>query len=88
MEKRHGAEIRFAPFLLRAKLLSLGCTNRASAFASAALNANVCVDDVLAVTLGDGTNGASISASAASHALIRNLVSHDRILHSIVILLL
>ena len=42
----------------------------------AAIDAAVSVDDVLAVTLGDGGHGAALGASAASDASIGNLVSH------------
>ena len=45
--------------------------------ASAAGNADVGVDLVLAVTLGDSLNGALISAGAASDTCIGDNVSHD-----------
>jgi hypothetical protein len=57
-------------------LLCLGSADRASAFASAALNAKLCVDDVLAVALSDRADGASLGASAAGYAIIGNLVCH------------
>ena len=45
--------------------------------AGAAGNADVSVDDVLAVTLGDSLDGALIGAGAASDTSVSNLVSHD-----------
>ena len=53
------------------------CSNRASACSRTARNALVSVDNVLAVTLGNATGGATLSASATSDALVRNLVCHD-----------
>ena len=49
----------------------------ASVSARAAAYALVSVDNVLAVTLGNATGGATLSASATSDALVRNLVCHD-----------
>lgn len=51
------------------KLLCLGCFNRASAFASAAVDALVCIDNVFAVLFGDAVYGAFLCASAAADAL-------------------
>jgi len=53
-----------------------GGTNGASAGASAALDALISVDDVLAVAFSDGINGAFSLASAASDAFISDNVSH------------
>ena len=50
--------------------------NRAGVCTRAAADALVSVDNVLAVTLGNARNGASISASAAANALVSNLVCH------------
>jgi hypothetical protein len=59
------------------RLLSLGSANRASAFASAAIQALISVDYVLAVLLGDSTYGAFIDASAATQSFISiDLVCH------------
>ena len=58
------------------ELLLRGSSYGTSICTAAAANALVSVDNVLAVTLGDAAGGASISASAASDALIRNLVCH------------
>ena len=52
-------------------------TNGASASASAALDALIGIDDVLAVALGDGIHGAFSLASAAADAFIGDDVSHD-----------
>ena len=45
--------------------------------AGAAGNADVSVDDVLAVALGDSLNGALIGAGAAGNTSVSNDVSHD-----------
>ena len=66
----------FLAVCLLCELLSLGSTNRALAGASTALDAGLSVDNELAVTLGDGLNGASCYASAAGYAIIGNLVCH------------
>jgi hypothetical protein len=58
------------------RLLSLGSTHGAGIGASAAIDAQVSVDLVLAVALGDSGNGAALGASAASDARISDLVSH------------
>ena len=58
------------------ELLLCGSSYGTSICTAAAANALVSVDNVLAVALGNATGGASISASAASDALIRNLVCH------------
>ena len=59
------------------KRLSLrGSAYRAGASASAAANAGVSVDNVLAVTFRNCLNGALSSASAASDAIVRNYVCH------------
>ena len=51
--------------------------NGAGASASAALDALIGIDDVLAVALGDGIHGAFSLASAAADAFIGDDVSHD-----------
>ena len=63
------------------KLFLCGSANGTSVCARAAAYAVICVDNVLAVALGNSTGGASISASAASDAIIGNLVSHFEYLH-------
>ena len=57
-------------------LLLSGRTYGASICTATAANASVSVDNELVSTLGDAAGGASISASAARNALIRNLVCH------------
>ena len=44
--------------------------------ASAAGNADVSVDDVLAITLGDSFDGALIGTGAAGDTSVSNVVSH------------
>lgn len=58
-----------------------GSTNGAGAGASAALDAHIGIDFILAITLGDSGHGALGSAGAAADAIIGNLVSHNRNLH-------
>ena len=62
------------------RLALLRSANGTCACASAAVDASVSVDNVLAVTLGNCVYGAAISASAASDALVRNYVCHISIL--------
>ena len=61
------------------ELCLLRCSNRASSFASAAVNASVRINNILAVTLRNSSYGAAVSASAASDAIIRNLICHNKI---------
>ena len=49
--------------------------------ARTAVQASGSVDDVLIITLADGTSGAGIGASAAADAGRSNLVSHWKHLH-------
>ena len=63
-----------ATFLLPNRL-GLGSGHGADVSASAAVDAQISVDLVLAVTLGDSVHGAALGASAASDAGISNLVS-------------
>ena len=58
--------------------LERDCTNGASTLTSATLNAKVSVNGALAVSLSDSANGASVYASAAANALVRNFVSHSQ----------
>lgn len=55
----------------------MGSANRAGACTSAAINASVSVDNILAVALRDSAYRTSISASAASDALVRNYICHS-----------
>ena len=57
-------------------LLLCGSSNGAGICTRTAANALVSVDYVLAITLGNATGGASVSASATADAIIRNLVCH------------
>ena len=68
--------MRGSPFGCKDVLCFLGSTNRASLRASAAADANVCIDLVLAITLSNCLYGASLNASAAGYAIISNFVSH------------
>lgn len=58
------------------KLFCLGSINRANACASAAIQTLVCVDNELAVLLGNCTNGAFALASAATDAILCNYICH------------
>ena len=60
----------------QAKLLGLDRASRASAFASAAVNALVGVDDELGIAFADRLAGAGFFASATLDAVIANFVSH------------
>ena len=64
------------------RLLSLGSVNRASACTSTAIKTFISVNNILAVLLGNATNGTFGSASAAADAIIRNLISHDKYLRN------
>lgn len=55
------------------------CANRAGTCTSTAVNAGSCVDNVLAVTLRNSIYRTSLSAGAASDALVRNNVCHNSI---------
>ena len=59
-------------------LFSDRSVHRAVAGASAAIDAGIRVDLVLAVTLGDRADGAAIRASAASDASVRDFVCHEK----------
>ena len=61
-------------------LFSGDCTGGASALASAAIDASVCVHNCNATLNGDCTNGASALASAAANTCVRNLVCHNKTL--------
>ena len=61
---------------IQRKLLLNGRTNGASVSASAAADALISVDNVLAVSLGDAANRTTVSASAAADAFVSNLESH------------
>ena len=54
---------------------------RAGASASAAADAGIAVDDILAVALRDGVNRAVAGASAASDALVIDNIRHREHLH-------
>ena len=61
------------------KLFFSRSVNGASLSARTAAYALVCVDNVLSIAFRNATGGASISASAASDAIIRNLVCHNNL---------
>ena len=61
------------------KLFSGDSTGGASALASAAIDASVCVHNCNAALNSDCTNGASALASAAANTCVRNLVCHNKI---------
>ena len=58
-------------------LLLLGSANGADLGTSAAVDAGISVDHVLAVAFLNSGDGAAVGASAAHDASIINLVSHD-----------
>ena len=58
------------------KLLLRRSRNRAVLSASATINAGICINNELAVSLGNSTHGAVARADAAGNAIIRNLVCH------------
>ena len=70
------AEKNSAFFIIGNKLLLCGSAYRASVSASAAADALVSVDNVLAVTLGNTSNRARICASTAADTFIGNFVCH------------
>ena len=57
----------------------LGSGYGASRSASAAVNARICVNNKLAVTLGNRSDRTSIGASATSDTIIRNYICHDTV---------
>lgn len=61
------------------RLFSSNCTSGASALASAAINASVCVHNCNAAVNGNCTNRASALASAAANTCVRNLVCHNKL---------
>jgi hypothetical protein len=58
------------------KLLLNRSANRAGVCASAAADAFISVDFILAISFGNARNRASLCASAAADALVGNLVCH------------
>ena len=58
------------------ELLLNGSGNGANAGASAAADASICIDNELAITLGDSGNGAFTCASAAADAFVGNFKCH------------
>ena len=66
-------------FVQLLKLFSSDSTGGASALASAAIDASVCVHNCNAVLNSDCTNGASALASAAANTCVRNLVCHNKL---------
>ena len=53
---------------------------RAGSFASTAGYANIGIDVVLCIALGNSSNGAAVSASTARYASVRNYICHKNIL--------
>ena len=66
-------------FVQLLKLFSSDSTGGASALASAAIDASVCVHRSNTIN-GDSANRASALASAAANTCVRNLVCHNRTL--------
>ena len=68
----------YGKLLITCQVLALlGSANGAGTGASAAGNAGICIDNVLAIALRDSGNGALFDASAASDALISDDICHD-----------
>ena len=61
---------------LRNLFCGVGSTNGASRSAGTAIDAVIGVDDKLAVLFGNSADGAFIGTSAASDAIVVNLISH------------
>ena len=80
LRKRSSPFVAPAPSIVGDVLVLARSLYGASVNTTAAADALVSVDYVLAVTLGDCFNGACISASAASNAIIGDFVSHGVIL--------
>lgn len=74
--KKHRRPIRSAVFFVSVKLFSLGCSDGASICTSAAIDAGISVDYILAVALRDSLYGAALCASAARDAGIVNNICH------------
>ena len=51
---------------------------RAGSFASTAGYANISIDVVLCIALGNSSNGAAVSASTARNASVRNYICHKK----------
>ena len=66
-------------FVQLLKLFSSDSTGGASALASAAVDASVCVHNCNTTLDGDCTNRASALASAAANTCVRNLVCHNKL---------
>ena len=86
MQKQKAADPLWTGLLLlmryfgnQLRLFSSNCTSGASALASAAINASVCVHNCNAAVNGDCTNRASALASAAANTCVRNLVCHNKL---------
>lgn len=60
--------------------LLMGSADRAGGLASTALDAEVRIDDMLSVDLGDSSDGASGCASTAVYAIITDNIRHSDIL--------
>ena len=81
-QTRFGRSAAFDAFLRISprNLFSGDRTGGASALASAAIDARVCVHNCDTVLNGNSTNGASTLASTAANTCVRNLVCHNKTL--------
>ena len=66
-------------FLHISELALRNCAYRACASAGTTIYTSVCVDLVLAVTLGDSPNGTILGAGAAGDAVVTDLVCHGHV---------
>ena len=69
-------------YVLNQELILCDSTNRALTCAGTAADALICIDFELSVAHADSANGAGVNTSAASNALVSNLMSHGNLLIS------
>lgn len=58
-------------------LVSVRCADGTYACARAAVDAGICVDNVLSVSFRNSANRALVCTSAASDAIVTDLISHS-----------
>ena len=84
-KKRKGISFSEMPSqgcILSRKLILCDSTNGALTCAGTAADALICIDFELSVAHADSANGAGVNTSAASNALVSNLMSHGNLLIS------
>jgi hypothetical protein len=80
IKQKKNSEDLSSEFFFQFRLCLLGCIYGAGTSASAAVDAVVSIDNVLAVSFRDSTNGAVSCASTACDASITNYICHKFIL--------